>query len=250
MYQLVLLRHGQSVWNLENRFTGWVDVDLSEQGVDEARLAGSRLKDAGFTFDVVFTSVLKRAVKTAWQVLDVMDSTWVPVLPHWRLNERHYGGLQGLDKAETAAKYGDEQVKIWRRAYDVLPPELSDDEVQRYQQDPRYQGRIENLACLKGESLATTLDRVMPIWEDSISPALRAKRKVLVVAHGNSLRALIKQLCKMSSEEILQFNIPTAQPLLFELDQNFAVVSQRYLASDTEIKAAQDAVANQGKSKS
>jgi 2,3-bisphosphoglycerate-dependent phosphoglycerate mutase len=249
MYQLVLLRHGQSQWNLDNRFTGWVDVDLSEQGVLEAKRAGTIIKEAGFEFDVVFTSVLKRAIKTAWNVLETMDTLWLPVLPHWRLNERHYGGLQGLNKAETAAKYGEEQVKIWRRSYEVLPPALEGEALDLYLKDPRYAKRIEDTSCLKGESLATTLARVIPMWEDSIAPAIRAKRRVLVVAHGNSLRALIKHLTHMSNEDILQFNIPTAQPLVYDLAEDLSVLGQRYLASEEEIKAAQAAVSAQGQAR-
>ena len=230
MYELVLLRHGQSQWNLENRFTGWVDVDLSDQGVAEARSAGDLLKQAGYDFDVVFTSALKRSIKTAWQVLDVLDRSWLPLLPHWRLNERHYGSLQGLNKDETIQKFGAEQVKLWRRSFDLLPPVLDDVSIDTYRQDRRYAGRLEGFSGLAGESLASTIDRVLPVWQESIIPAIRAKRRVLIVAHGNSLRALIKHLANLSNDEILEVNIPTAQPLVAKLDDDLRIIEQRYLS--------------------
>jgi 2,3-bisphosphoglycerate-dependent phosphoglycerate mutase len=220
---------------------------LSDQGILEAKRAGQYLKSAGFEFDVVFASALKRAIKTAWTVLDELNSTWVPLLPHWRLNERHYGGLQGLNKAETAAQYGEEQVKIWRRAFDALPPDLNQEAIAAYLQDRRYKNRLDDFAGLKGESLSTTIERVIPVWDESIAPAIRANRRVLIAAHGNSLRALLKHLANLSNEAVLELNIPTAQPLVLTLDADLNVTEQRYLASEDEINAAQLAVAVQAK---
>ncbi len=245
MHTLVLLRHGESIWNKENRFTGWVDVDLSEKGLVEARAAGQLLKAHGFTFDRAFSSVLKRAIRTLWIVQDEMDLLWLPVERSWRLNERHYGALQGLNKAETAEKHGDAQVKIWRRSYDIPPPALTVD-------DPRYPGRDRRYAGLAPadlpltECLKDTVDRFLPYWHDSIAPAIRAGNRVIIAAHGNSLRALVKYLDGISDEDIVELNIPTGMPLVYELDANLRKVSSRYLDEDAAKKAA-EAVANQAK---
>lgn len=246
MYKLVLMRHGESQWNLENRFTGWTDVDLTETGREQARQAGELLKREGYTFDVAFSSVLKRAIRTAWIALDAMDAMYVPLGLSWRLNERHYGALQGLNKAETAAKYGDEQVLIWRRAYAIAPNPLDIDDPRHPRFDPRY-ARVpaENLPAT--ECLKDTVDRVVPFWNESIAPAIRAGRKVLVAAHGNSLRALIKYLDDVSEEEIVNLNIPTGQPLVYELDENLRPIRHYYLGDPEAIAAAVAAVAAQGK---
>jgi 2,3-bisphosphoglycerate-dependent phosphoglycerate mutase len=247
--KLVLVRHGQSLWNLENLFTGWVDVDLTEQGRNEARDAGRLLKAEGFQFDLAFTSVLKRAVRTLWIVLDEMDLMWLPVERNWRLNERHYGALQGLDKAQTVAKHGAEQVKIWRRSYDVPPPALTLDD----ERHPRFDRRYASLKADElpaSESLKTTLDRVLPYWNTRLAPELKAGRNVLVVAHGNSLRALVKMLDNMSNEDIIEFNIPTGVPILYELDDQLKPLAPRRFLGDPEaIKAAADAVARQTEGK-
>lgn len=228
MKRLVLLRHGQSAWNLENRFTGWYDVDLSEQGREEAGRAGQRLTDAGIAFDCAFTSVLKRAIRTGWIALDVLDQLWIPMTKHWRLNERHYGALTGLDKAETAAQYGDEQVHVWRRSYATPPPELEFDDPRHPRFDPRYAGlRPGQLPAT--ESLATTLERVLPYWDETIAPALRQADNVLIAAHGNSLRALIKHLDNISDDAITGLEIPTGEPLLYELEDDLSVRGSRYL---------------------
>ena len=245
MYTLVLLRHGESTWNKENRFTGWVDVDLSEKGLAEARAAGQLLKAQGFTFDRAFSSVLKRAIRTLWIVQDEMDLLWLPVERSWRLNERHYGALQGLNKAETAEKHGEAQVKIWRRSYDVPPPALSVD-------DPQYPGRDRRYADLAPaelpltECLKDTVDRFLPYWHDTIAPAIRAGNRVVIAAHGNSLRALVKYLDGISDQDIVELNIPTGMPLVYELDADLRKVSSRYLDEDAAKKAA-EAVANQAK---
>lgn len=244
MHQLVLLRHGQSTWNLENRFTGWVDVDLTETGVREARAAGALLQAEGFVFDVAFTSVLKRAIRTLWLVLDEMDLMWVPVERSWRLNERHYGALQGLNKAETTAKYGEEQVHIWRRSYATAPPGVSADDERHPAHDKRYAG-ISGLPAT--ESLATTLERVLPCWEELIAPDLKDGKNVLIAAHGNSLRALVKMLDDVSEDEITKFNIPTGIPLAYGLDDDLAPVSREFLGDPDVIAAATAAVANQAK---
>ncbi len=243
---LILLRHGQSVWNQENLFTGWVDVDLSAQGTEEARQAGRDLAAAGIEIDVAYTSVLKRAIRTLWIVLDEMDQMWVPVIRTWQLNERHYGALQGLNKAETARKYGEDQVLVWRRSYDTLPPELSPDEPTHPSRERRYAKvpREQLPAC---ESLATTLVRVLEYWEREIRPALAGGQTVLIAAHGNSLRALLKHLNGISDAEITGLNIPTGIPLLMELDGEQRVVAQRYLADEAKVAAAAEAVANQGR---
>ena len=243
---LVLCRHGQSDWNLKNLFTGWKDVDLTEQGVQEAVDAGRLLKEMGYEFDVAYTSVLKRAIRTLWIVLDEMDLMWIPVIRDWRLNERHYGARQGLNKAETAAKYGDEQVHIWRRSYDIPPPELEADDERHPAHDPRYAG-IENLPAT--ESLKITLERVRPCWDDVIAPDLRAGKDVLIAAHGNSLRALVKMLDKISDEEITGFNIPTGIPLAYELDDNLEPMSREFLGDPEAVAKAAAAVAAQGKAK-
>ena len=246
MKTLVLLRHGQSTWNKENRFTGWTDVDLSEQGVEEARLAGRQLRDEGFEFDVAFTSVLKRAIRTLWLSLDEMDAMWLPVHRRWRLNERHYGALQGLNKAETAKEHGDDQVKIWRRSYDISPPALADDDERHPSRDRRYAGLSADQVP-GTEHLKDTVARFMPLWEEEIVPCLKDGNRVLIVAHGNSLRALVKFLDGISDEDIVELNIPTGVPLAYELDDDLRVISHRYLGDADAIAAAQKAVENQGK---
>jgi 2,3-bisphosphoglycerate-dependent phosphoglycerate mutase len=248
MHKIVLLRHGQSAWNLENRFTGWTDVDLTKQGEEEARAAGRLLKQEGFEFDIVYTSVLKRAIRTMWLAMEEMDQVWLPVVRNWRLNERHYGALQGLDKAETAAKHGEEQVKIWRRSYDIPPPSLDES-------DPRYPGRDRRYAGLAKsdlpltESLKDTVARFVPYWENTIAADVRAGKNVLIVAHGNSLRALVKYLDNMSEKDILELNIPTGIPLLYELDANLKPIRSTYLGDPEAAAKAAAAVAAQGKAK-
>ena len=242
--KLVLCRHGQSDWNLKNLFTGWTDVDLTEQGNQEAVAAGRLLKDLGYDFDIAYTSVLKRAIRTLWHIQDQMDLMWIPVVRDWRLNERHYGSLQGLNKGETAAKYGDEQVHIWRRSYDIPPPALDADDERHPSHDARYAG-IDGLPAT--ESLATTLDRVIPCWDDVIAPQLKAGKNVLIAAHGNSLRALVKMLDKVSDDEITGFNIPTGVPLAYELDDNLQALSREFLGDAEAIAKAAAAVAAQGK---
>lgn len=243
---LVLLRHGQSQWNLENRFTGWVDVDLTDKGCNEAAAAGKLIAESGLDFDVVHTSVLTRAIHTMQLALAAMDRRWLPVYKSWRLNERHYGALQGLDKAETAAKHGEKQVKIWRRSYDVPPPEMPASDPGHPRNDARY--RDLDTRVLPGtESLALTLDRVLPYWYDAIAPQLKAGKRVLVVAHGNSLRALFKYLNGLSADEILEVNIPTGIPLAFELNDDLSVIGHRYLGDAEAAAKAAAAVAAQGK---
>ncbi len=244
MHTLVLLRHGESEWNRSNRFTGWTDVDLTEAGRAEARAAGALLRDGGFEFDAAFTSVLKRAIRTLWLALDEMDRMWLPVHRDWRLNERHYGALQGLDKAETAARYGDEQVLRWRRSYDEPPPPLAAGDERGPERDPRYAG-VPHLP--RTECLQDTVARMMPLWEESIAPRVRAGERVLVCAHGNSLRALVKHLGGLSSEEILRVNIPTGAPLVYELDDGLREAGRRYLGDPAAIEAAMQAVAAQGR---
>jgi len=244
--KLVLCRHGQSDWNLKNLFTGWTDVDLTEQGVEEAVKAGRLLSKLGYEFDIAYTSVLKRAIRTLWIILDEMDLMWIPVIRDWRLNERHYGALQGLNKAETAAKYGDEQVHIWRRSYDIPPPGLELDDERHPAHDPRYAGVANPPAT---ESLATTLERVVPCWNETIAPDLRAGKDVLIAAHGNSLRALVKMLDKVSDEEITGFNIPTGIPLVYDLDGDLNPLSREFLGDPEEVARAAAAVAAQGKAK-
>ncbi len=244
--KLVMCRHGQSDWNLKNLFTGWTDVDLTEQGIAEARDAGRLLAELPYEFDVAYTSVLKRAIRTLWLALDEMDRMWMPVHRDWRLNERHYGALQGLNKAETAAKYGDEQVHIWRRSYDVPPPELELDDERHPSHDLRYQG-VDDLPAT--ESLKITLDRVRPCWEESIAPDLKAGKNVLIAAHGNSLRALVKMLDGMSDDEITGFNIPTGVPIAYDLNDDLTPKSREFLGDPEAVAKAAAAVAAQGKAK-
>lgn len=248
MYKLVLMRHGESQWNLENRFTGWTDVDLTETGREQARQAGELLKANGYEFDIAFCSVLKRAIRTLWIVLDTMDAMYTPVGMSWRLNERHYGALQGLNKAETAEKYGEEQVHIWRRAYSIGPEPVAEDDPRHPRFDPRY-SRLKAEQLPATECLETTVERVVPFWNESIAPAIRAGRRVLVTAHGNSLRALIKYLDNVSEEEIVNLNIPTGQPLVYELDENLKPIRHYYLGDEEAIAAQMQAVAAQGKAK-
>ncbi|MDR3354092.1 MAG: 2,3-diphosphoglycerate-dependent phosphoglycerate mutase [Synergistaceae bacterium] len=248
MYKVVLLRHGESAWNKENRFTGWTDVPLSEKGVSEARAAGAALLKEGFSFDMAFTSVLKRAIKTLWLTLEEMDRMWIPTTFSWRLNERHYGALQGLNKSETAAKYGDDQVKIWRRSYDVRPPLLERGDDRYPAKDPRYAGlAVSEIPA--GECLEDTVARVVPYWNDVIVPEIRAGRKLIIAAHGNSLRALVKHLDNVSNKDILELNIPTGIPLVYELDDDIKPISHAYIGDREAIAAAEAAVANQGKAK-
>lgn len=248
MIKLVLLRHGQSTWNLENRFTGWTDVDLSEQGIREAVSAGRVLKDEGYAFDAVYTSVLKRAIRTTWLALDAMDLMWIPIYNTWRLNERHYGALQGLNKAETAQKYGEAQVKIWRRSYGIQPPALDKNDKRFPGFDPKYKDLKPNELPLT-ESLKDTVARVMPYWNEVMAPELRKGRKILISAHGNSMRALVKYLDSMSDEAIVELNIPTGIPLVYELDGKLRPLRHYYLGNPEEIRKAAEAVAKQGVAK-
>ena len=248
MVKLVLLRHGESTWNKENRFTGWTDVDLSGKGIEEAKKAGKTLKAQGFTFDVAYTSYLKRAVRTLWLVLEEMDLMWIPVKNTWRLNERHYGALQGLNKAEMAKKYGEDQVLIWRRSYNVPPPLLEKMDKRHPIHDPRYSKLTWEQLPLT-ESLKDTYKRCLPYWHSSIAPALLAGRKVIVAAHGNSLRALVKYLDHMSEQDIVNLNIPTGIPLIYELDDRLKKLRSYYLADEAELEKARQTVADQGKAK-
>jgi len=249
MYTIVLLRHGQSQWNLENRFTGWTDVPLTFRGEEEARRSGKRLKENGFNFDCVFTNYLKRAIKTTWLVLEEMDLMYIPVYPAWQLNERHYGALQGLNKAEMAVKYGEEQVHVWRRSFDVLPPLVETTSEYFPGNDPRYKN-ISPEQLPRGESLKVTIDRVLPYWQEKIVPEIKSGKKVLVSASGNSLRALVEIIDEsVSNEAITDFTIPTGFPLVYELDENMKAISSRFLGTDEELKAAIEEVKNQGKSK-
>ena len=246
MHKLVLIRHGQSTWNLENRFTGWTDVDLSEQGRREAQSAGKILKEEGYEFDLVYTSVLKRAIRTMWLTLDELDQMWLPVVRDWRLNERHYGALQGLNKSETAAKHGEDQVKIWRRSYDIPPPPLEEDDPRNAALDRRYAGLSKEEIPLT-ESLKETVARFVPYWEQTIAPQVASGKRVLIVAHGNSLRALVKHLDCISEEDIIGLNIPTGVPLVYDLDKDLKPLGHRYLGDPEAIRKAAEAVANQGK---
>jgi len=248
MYRLVLLRHGESVWNRANRFTGWTDVDLSERGGEEAREAGRLLRLEGFVFDASYTSVLKRAIRTLWIALDELDLMWIPIHCHWRLNERHYGALQGLNKAEMAAKYGEAQVLEWRRGYAVRPPPLDESSEQYPGRDPRYRD-LPKASIPLAESLEDTVARFVPYWEKTLAPAVRAGRRVLVSAHGNSLRALVKYLEGIGDEDIVGLNIPTGVPLVYELDRSLAPLGRRYLGDPEAVERAARAVAEQGKAK-
>ncbi len=246
MYKLVLIRHGESVWNKENRFTGFKDVDLSEKGRVEARAAGELLRNQGFIFDVAYTSVLKRAIRTLWSVLDELDLMWIPIINSWKLNERHYGDLQGLNKAETAEKFGEEQVLVWRRSYDVPPPPMSTE-------DKRYEGKLAKYRGIENfprtECLKDTVARVVPYWEGEIAPQIRSGKRIIIAAHGNSLRSLVKFLDGIADHEIVSLNIPTGVPLVYELDEYLKPIKSYYLGDAEAIKAAQEAVANQGKAK-
>ena len=247
-HTLVLVRHGESEWNKLNLFTGWTDVDLSEKGHQEAINGGKLLKAEGFHFDIAFTSYLKRAIHTLNHILDEVDENWIPVVKAWQLNERHYGALQGLNKAETAEKYGDAQVKIWRRSFDVCPPELEETD-ERYPGNQKMYSNVEKDLLPKTESLKITIDRVVPFWNDVIAPEIKAGKNVIIAAHGNSLRALVKYLDNISDEDIINLNIPTGVPLVYELDDDLKPISHRYLGDQAAIEAAMAAVANQGKAK-
>ena len=248
MYKLVLLRHGESTWNKENRFTGWTDVDLSEKGLQEAREAAVTLKSSGYTFDIAYTSVLKRAIRTLWLTLDGMDLMWIPVIRSWRLNERHYGALQGLNKAETAAKFGDEQVLVWRRSYDVPPPALESTDPRFPGADPRYKLLTKDQLPLT-ECLKDTVARVLPFWHETIAPSIKSGQKVLIAAHGNSIRAMVKYLDNIAEDTIVGLNIPTGLPLVYELDANLKPIKNYYLGDPEKVKLAIESVANQGKAK-
>jgi len=248
MTKLVLVRHGESTWNKENRFTGWTDVDLSEKGREEAKKAGKVLKADGYDFDLAYTSVLKRAIRTLWYIMDEMDLMWIPVIRDWRLNERHYGALQGLNKAETAAKHGEEQVKIWRRSYDIQPPALEESDERFPGHDPKYRS-LSDKELPRTECLKDTVARFLPLWKNEISADIKSGKKVLIVAHGNSLRALVKYLDNIPDEEIVGLNIPTGIPLVYELNDDLKPIKHYYLGDPEEIAKAQQAVANQGKAK-
>jgi len=246
MKKLVLLRHGESTWNKENRFTGWTDVDLSPKGLEEAAYSGRLLREGGFTFDVAYTSVLKRAIRTLWIVQDEMDEMWIPIYLSWRLNERHYGALQGLNKLETALEYGEEQVQLWRRSYSIRPPALTPVDDRYPGLDPRYHDLPPEDIPLT-ECLQDTVARFLPYWNETISPQVKAGKRVLICAHGNSLRALVKYLDNLSEQEVLELNIPTGVPLVYELDDNLKPVRNYYLGDQAKIEQAMQAVANQGK---
>ena len=248
MTKLVLVRHGESTWNKENRFTGWTDVDLSEKGREEAEKAGKVLKAGGYDFDLAYTSVLKRAIRTLWYIMDEMDIMWIPVIRDWRLNERHYGALQGLNKAETAAKHGEKQVKIWRRSYDIQPPALEESDERFPGHDPKYRS-LSDKELPRTECLKDTVARFLPLWKNEISADIKSGKKVLIVAHGNSLRALVKYLDNIPDDEIVGLNIPTGIPLVYELDDDLKPMKHYYLGDPEEIAKAQQAVANQGKAK-
>jgi 2,3-bisphosphoglycerate-dependent phosphoglycerate mutase len=248
MYKLVLVRHGESEWNKENRFTGWTDVDLSEKGIEEAKRAGQTLKDMGYVFDVAYTSVLKRAIRTLWFVLDALDLMWIPVYRRWRLNERHYGALQGLNKAETAAIHGEAQVKVWRRSYDIPPPPLDRTDKRFPGFDPRY-ADLKPEELPQSEALKDTVARFLPLWHEEIVPAIQSGKRVLIAAHGNSIRALVKYLDNVSEEDIVELNIPTGIPLLYELDADMKPIRHEYLGDAELVKAQIEAVAKQGQKK-
>jgi len=246
MFKLVLLRHGESIWNKENRFTGWTDVDLSLKGVAEAKKAGQTLKEQGYSFDIAYTSVLKRAIRTLWIALDEMDLMWIPVYLSWRLNERHYGALQGLNKSEMAAQFGEEQVLIWRRSYDIPPPALEISDPRYPANDPRYQD-MDQQDIPFTECLKDTVNRFLPYWHDVLAPAILSGKRVIISAHGNSLRALVKYLDNIADDEIVRLNIPTGIPLVYELDDNLSPLRSSYLGDPDEIRKATEAVAKQGK---
>ena len=246
MLKLVLVRHGESIWNKENRFTGWTDVDLSEKGKEEAKKSGQILKELGYSFDAAYTSVLKRAIRTLWMIMDEMDLMWIPVYRSWRLNERHYGALQGLNKAEMAAKYGERQVFIWRRSYDVRPPALTNNDERYPGHDPRYSG-VDAQDIPLTESLKDTVDRFMPYWHEELTAALNSNKRIIISAHGNSLRALVKYLDNMTDNEITELNIPTGIPLVYELDKSLKPIQHYYLGNQEEVRRALEAVAKQGK---
>ena len=246
MFKLVLLRHGESEWNRENRFTGWHDVNLTDKGEDEARAAGRLLREEGFAFDFAFTSLLKRAIRTLWLTLDSMDQVWIPVRREWRLNERHYGALQGLNKAETAAKHGDDQVLVWRRSYDIPPPALESNDERNPRNDRRY-ANLGDQEIPLSECLKDTVERFLPLWHESIAPMVKTGKSVLIAAHGNSLRALVKYLDEVSEEDIVGLNIPTGMPLIYELDSELRPIDRRYLGDPDAVAKAMEAVANQGK---
>lgn len=248
MHKVVLLRHGESIWNRENRFTGWTDVDLSEKGLEEAKQAGEVLKREGYTFDMAFTSVLKRAIRTLWIVMDQMDLMWIPVKNSWRLNERHYGALQGLNKSETAAKFGEEQVHIWRRSYNIPPPPLDHNDERFPGNDPQYKNLKEEEIPLT-ECLKDTVERFLPYWHQTIAPEIKSARKIIIAAHGNSLRALVKYLDKVPEVAIVNLNIPTGMPLVYELDDDLRPIRNYYLGDPEAVQKAMQAVANQGKAK-
>ncbi|GIL16976.1 MAG: 2,3-bisphosphoglycerate-dependent phosphoglycerate mutase [Oligoflexia bacterium] len=248
MYKLVLVRHGESLWNKENRFTGWQDIDLSEKGRAEAQLAGQTLKKLGFEFDEAYTSVLKRAIRTLWIIQEEMDLMWLPVKKDWRLNERHYGGLTGLDKAETAARHGEDQVKIWRRSYDTPPPKMEKNDPRHPTHDKRY-ANVNPDQLPSGESLKDTVARFLPLWNSEIAPKIKNGTKILIAAHGNSLRALIQHLEKMSPDQIMEVNMPTGIPMLYELDANLNVIKKEFLGDEETVRAAIASVAAQGKVK-
>ncbi|ABD42029.1 phosphoglycerate mutase [Methanospirillum hungatei JF-1] len=248
MYTLVLIRHGESLWNRENRFTGWRDIDLSPQGIDEARAAGKALREQGFEFDLAYTSVLKRAIRTLWLIQEEMDLMWIPVIRTWRLNERHYGALTGLNKIETVEKYGEQQVHIWRRSYDIPPPAYTPDNLDNPSYHRRYQ-EIKRSDLPMTECLKDTVARFIPYWNDEIAPVIRSGKRVLITAHGNSLRALVKHLDNISDTDIPDLNIPTGIPLVYELDDNLKPVRSYYLGDEEKVKAAMEAVKNQGKAK-
>jgi 2,3-bisphosphoglycerate-dependent phosphoglycerate mutase len=248
MYKVVLLRHGESEWNKENRFTGWTDVELSEKGMQEAKKAGRLMKEAGIEFDIAYTSVLKRAIRTMYLATDEMNLLWIPVVKSWRLNERHYGALQGLNKAETAEKFGDEQVHIWRRSYDIQPPALTTDDERVPGHDRRYSDMDKKDLPLT-ECLKDTVARFLPFWHETIAPSIKSGKRVLIAAHGNSLRALVKYLDNIPDDEIVELNIPTGVPLVYELDDDLKPIKHYYLGDPDEIKKLEEAVANQGKAK-
>jgi 2,3-bisphosphoglycerate-dependent phosphoglycerate mutase len=248
MKKIVLLRHGESTWNKENRFTGWTDVDLSEKGVSEAKKAGVVLKKEGFVFDLAYTSVLKRAIRTLWITLDEMDMMWIPVYNSWRLNERHYGALQGLNKSEMASKYGEEQVHIWRRSYDTRPPALEETDSRHPGKDPRYK-EMDKKEIPKTECLKDTVARFLPYWHDTIAPVVKSGKRIIIAAHGNSLRALVKYLDNVSDKDIVSLNIPTGLPLIYELDEGLKPLKSYYLGDPEEVRKAMEAVEKQGKAK-